>query len=604
MEDQAFIRNKSGSLTAVCCAVLVLIAGCSSSPKNSEPASSNPFSTNGTNNASAIKINKLRTFGDSYTDLAYTSPRAMTNWAVEVSSMANGLENYAIGGAKAASTSSIDFATQLNNWNTTNSAITDKDLTVVYFGYNDIGRGGTSDNFAAARAGYTEGVNRLIAGGATNGNNRMFVTLITDWSRTPGISDSLHSQVVTWNNFVASVANSNPNIIAVDLYTVFNRVQDKPSDFGLVNATDVDKERSYTDYLFFDTLHPGSKGQEIIARVFKHYLTRGWNWASTLDAGTSATNQLNQDLDNNLLKAFNQTATTSQGLRLVPLTTSNTDGRRSGRDSRVFNLNQTARNNLEESVANGVALDFAPANSGIWSQGRLGVALTQNAQSTRLTDIEDRYSTRFNSNATTLYWMQPYNNFLFSTQLSRLDHAFTQNGLDDLLNRSVTNDRSAHTWSLEGKLRYTYAFDGLALTPWASLSQQNHTLNGGLIQSLYTSDVQFSQTKTRDIYSGLGVDLQFSPIAIGQGRKLLIGAGLNHLQSLRREALTLGMTEQINPGVQMSETIDRSRVRKTQLSLNAVVAEHKGISYGASYAVDLQKPSETKAVRVTANIPF
>lgn len=594
--------------------VLMLVAGCSSSSKapDNYAAAPNPFSTSPTGSSDSVTINVLRAFGDSYTGEDYSRIYGTKNWTRELAGLVpiSKIENYAWGGAKAADGEENSFSIQLSRWEKSGSTPTDRDLAVVYFGYNDVGRNGKpADQFAASKAGYNNGIARLVAGGATSGNNRVFVTQIHDWSRNPGTNTgNTREQTHDWVSFVAGVANNNPNVIAVDLFTVFNRVMDNPERFGIVNVTDDDRARSKKDYLFFDSIHFGDRGQEMIARTYRHYLTRAWNWANALQAGAATATQIGQDVDNNIVLSLQQSKAsgTLASFRLVPLTTQQYS-QRDQLQRQVFDHHQIKKDNAAafgQPQATGLAFDIDSKSLGTGAGGRMGMAFTQNAQSMKLAATEDRHSTRFTSNAASMYWLQPYGNFLFSTQLSRFNHSFDQTGMDDLLARSVHNGRTASTWALESKLRYTFRAGTTAITPWMSISQQNHTLDAGVAQSLYTTDVHYARTSARDFLTGIGFDVQADPIELSGATRLYLGGGINHLQSAGSNLLTVGMREAIAPNVNIIETIPRERLRRTQLALNAQLELAKNFRMGAAYAVDLQKPGESQSIRVTAGLQF
>jgi len=605
LNEKKSIHRKIGRLEILSTATSVLLlTGCSSNPSNdAAPVTSSPFFTGAATNG-GIQVDTLRAFGDSYTDFGYTDPRAHKNWSRElvISGIAKNLENYAIGGATARTNSGNTFDNQITRWDANNSLINKQDLTVAYFGYNDIGRAGGS--LGQSKANYTNSVNSLIARGAANGNNRIFVTQIHDWSATPGISDTLRGRVVEWNNHVASIANSNPNVIAVDLFTVFERARNDPAAFGLANATDVDKERSYTDYLYFDSLHFGSKGQEIIARVYTHYLTRGWNWASALDAGGAATTQLNRDLDNSLL-AFgpDELRFADSSFRMLPLTTRQLFATTQD-PSRKFNTNNRSNFSNDWQLPLGLAFEGGSRPLNGVQQSRLGVALTHHTQTQNLAGLDGRSSTRFNSRAGTLYWMKPHAGFLFSTQLTRAAHKFDQTAKDDLINRVVSNARVGHTWSLEGKARYSHKWGEATWTPWVSLAQQSHTLNAGTSKSLYTTDISYAATKAVELNSTVGLDVQSGILQLKNGQRLVVAGSLHHTESLSRSALRIQMREQINPSAIMTEVISRPEIRKTQLGLNAQFQFSKELNLRADYSVDLQKPKSSQAISLMTAINF
>ena len=546
----------------------------------------------------------MRVFGDSYTDPDYTEPRGITNWAQAL--QANGTVEqthiYAIGGAKAASGEVRSFDRQIANWQSTNTPITERDLSVVYFGYNDIGRTGSTDNLGSAKAGYTDGIAQLVASGATDANNRIFVTQITDWSRNPGVSNSTQGQINNWNSFVAGVANQNPNIIAVDLRTVFDRVYADPGRFGFVNVTTQDKDRTAIDALYFDDLHFGSKGEELISRVFRHYLTRAWTWASTVNAGSDAAGQLNADIDKGLLNFRQQQLTNYKaGFSLIPLGSNTDNSLQTSSRGVVF----APFSNLEKSQdgPRGLAFNFSPNQTDAANSAAYGVALTQGNVSTLIASTEDRSNLRYSTRTASAYWMKPINNFLFSTQISQLNHDFSQHVADDLLSSQVANNRTASGWSMESKLRYNWrSANDSVFTPWVALAHQGTTLNPATLQTLYTTDVTFAASRASEQLASIGLDVDFAPFLFSGGKKVQLGGGINHLQSLHRDSIKVGMIEA--GGAQSSEIIQRGKVSRTQLALNAKMDVTKKITFTAGYTVELEQPRATQNVQLRANLQF
>ena len=177
--------------------------------------------------------------------------------------------------------------------------------------------------------------------GAADENRRLFVTQLHDWSKNPGVQDSTHDQVVAWNAYIAGIANSNPNIIAVDMYTAFERIFANPKAFGFNNVSTPDASRSAIDALFHDTTHFGTRGQTVIARVYEHYLTRGWEWSNTVAAGAESARRLGAEVDSGIL-AFNQRGTpTAAGFNLIPIGQTNAAAGHSVASNRFATLNNT-----------------------------------------------------------------------------------------------------------------------------------------------------------------------------------------------------------------------------------------------------------------------
>lgn len=576
-------------LTASAMACALVLAGCSSTP-NHFPVTPNPFSADGSGGSSDVRVNTLRAFGDSYTAEDYSQATGTTNWTRQLATMVpiNGIENFAVGGAKAQSGETFSFNNQISNWELRNSSPTSQDLTVVYFGYNDIGNGNSAANLAQARADYRQGVERLVNRGAASNNNRIFVTRIHDWSKNPGIDPNNAGAVKDWVNFVSDVANENPNVIAVDLYTVFNRVFENPSKFGFSNVTDANAARSSTDHLFYDAVHFGNKGQELIARTYRHYLTRAWNWANALKSGNAAATQLNQDITRNVLSLNNSAVLgANNNFRLVPLLSTNTTSN---------GTNPATKHSF------GLAFDVKTSNKNGLNDGRLGLALSSAAnQFDRINGEQLNASLRTQSTA--LYWMQPQGAFHYSAQLSNSQHRVGQSGHDELLVRSINNQRNGQTWTMEGAVRYTFTAGAAKFTPWAGINQQRSNLNAGKDQSLYTTDVQYSKISSNQVMGNVGVDFASQPIHVFNQTKLTWGGGIVHQQTLKQNKLQVSLKEDIYGDTTFQETLVNPRVNKTQLSLSTQADIRKSMRVSAAWTMDAADQQD-QTFNITTVFPF
>ncbi|HAX19763.1 MAG TPA: hypothetical protein DCY64_05715 [Hydrogenophaga sp.] len=586
-------------LTAAVVAALSLM-GCASSGGSVAP---NPFKIATSSGATQPHIGTLRVFGDSYSDIAFTNSQHTGNWVRELGARipTDVTLNYAIGGARAGYAGHREFNRQLDTMTLRGQdKVGDTDLTIVYLGHNDINRGGARDDLAHAKFGLTDGVNRLKAMGAANENRRLFVTQLHDWSKNPGVEDSTHNQVVAWNAFIAGVANSNPNIVAVDMYTAFERIFANPQAFGFNNVSTPDASRSAVDALFHDTTHFGTRGQTIIARVYEHYLTRGWEWSNSVAAGAESAQRLGAEVDSGIL-AFNLRGTpTAAGFNLIPIGQTSATDRHSVASNRFATLNDPHAN---ATVPTGVALDFTASNSLFKKNGRYGFAITQNDNAQQLHST-DRLLQRYSSKGSTFYWHQPVSSFLFTTQLSNLTLRVENNARDELLDRSFASTSVGNTWSFEQKIRRPMGNEWMSITPWASFSSQTHQLKPYVSQSLYTSDVSYSASRARDVFSGIGFDVQFAPLALQNGKTLTFSGGFSHTESLYRSALSIAMTEANQPGVPQRETIERAKFRSTLAGVNASLGVSKSLNFSASYAADLQKTKDTQRVSLLANLLF
>lgn len=577
----------------------LFLTGCASSSKDT--AVVNPF-TVGSGSDARPHIGTARIFGDSYTDINFTNSRKTGNWVRELTSRvpADVTRNYAIGGARAADANYKSFNRQIDTMERAGqNAIADSDLTIVYLGHNDINRAGSPDNLERARASYSQGVDRLIKMGANGDNRRVFLTQLHDWSRNPGIEDSTHDQVVAWNNYIANLANTNDNVIAVDMFTAFERVFKNPSAFGFNNVTTADSSRSAADALFHDSTHFGTRGQTIIARVYEHYLTRGWSWANTVSAGSASALRLGAEVDNGIL-AFNASQkAVPGGFNLIPIGVQSSSRFNPVAANRFATLGQSP----SYTTPSGLALDFTASTRAFSQPGRFGFAVTSQGNPQELSR-SDRQLQRYTSNASTFYWHQPAADFLFTTQVSNLRLRVENNAHDDLIGNALASTSAGSTWSFEQKIRRPMGGDSVRFTPWLSLTSQTHRLNGYNTPSLYTSDLTFRSTSTRDLLSGIGFDVQMLPVDLGFGRVLNLSGSVSHTESLRRGSVAVAVSEAARAGLVQRENIERDKLRSTILGFNASLDLNRQLNLSASYATDLQKAKSSQKVSLMANLRF
>jgi phospholipase/lecithinase/hemolysin len=569
-----------------------------SPPPASPFAVANPFAISGATSVDQVRVDDLRVFGDSYSQEGFAGTKTWTMVLRDEGTAAR-TEVYAVGGASASLGASNNFARQLDTFDAANRTIGNRDLTAVYFGYNDLSR-----ELTPARAGYEAGVDRLLAAGAADDDRRLFLTMLHDWSRNPGVTADRRARVNEFNSSIAGLANRNSNIIAVDLFTVFERVFERPGDFGLVDVTGVDPARSATDTLFFDPTHFGNRGQEIIASVYRHYLTRGWDWANSIAAGSGAAQRLSRDLDNGLLALGlddeaplgltslalgNGGVATPQGLVADPAGVS-LDGPSRAAFAATYGGSP---------AAGGIALDYRLARD-----QRFGVAVSR-YDSASDTDLSAaRLSQDQTSDGVAVYWQQEHGGVQSTTQFAFLQHQFTERAQDDLLGNSGVTEHAGRTWSLDQKLaRPTRASAG-TVTPWVSLSYQSHDLAPYEAKSLYTSNVRYSGATATDVLGAIGIDLAHDPIDLGRGRNLWLSGKAAYVASVYRDDVQVTMSEAALPGFSQQETIQRERVERFDLSLDAVLGLSPDLNLRAAYALAADRADEVQSLRFSLDYRF
>jgi len=521
------------------CAGLTL-AGCASS--GGSGGGSNPYIPSGGTNPAEVRVSSLMAFGDSYTDPAQGGA-AVVKWHDHLQNWGN-VQNraiYAVGGASAGDNGPYGayFSQQIDRWRAAGSNTAA--LTVLYFGYNDINNSGTQDAFAGATAGYTSGLDALISAGAASGNSRIFVTQIHDWGSVPDLASlGFTPQVQQWNNIVANVANQRTNVIAVDLFTAFNRVRSNPSAYGLVNVTDANASRAATDYLYFDSGHFGSKGHELIAKVYRHYLSRGWDWANSTAAGAAASQKLSADIDAGLVFGFADKHTNNQPVSFISLNNEATDF-----------------GHLGASSQQGLAMNFNLDSSGGWlSFDHAGLYLAKSSNGIDQLFYGDGGSASADSLLGGVYLTQ---NLFGAMGTTKLTTAKTRvdSSLSDFAIGGVKNQTNVSTLSLEQKVSKNFALasTGYQLSPWSSLTFRNYNLAGGSLESPYTTTVSYGDTEASALDATLGLRL-LSPEYSLSGSKVSFNLGVTQKSSLSADTIVVTSSEALLGSVASVEEVD------------------------------------------------
>lgn len=578
-------------------------AGPVTTPPVSEPSSpfsvANPFAIDGATSVNQVRVDDLRVFGDSYSVPSWQGNRS---WPAILRNggTARNVANYAIAGARAAAGANSAFGRQIDTWQASGSAIGNGDLTVAYFGYNDVG-----NDLEAARSGYRSGVDRLVSAGAASDGRRLFVTQIHDWSRNPSVDDGFAQGVRDWNSFVAGVANGNSRIVAVDLFTVFERIFQNPTAYGFTNVSTVDAANSDSDALFFDGFHFGDRGQDVIARVYRHYLTRGWDWANNIAAGENAAARLRQDLDSNrLVLQLAETGASSRrpGFAVFPIGSAGgdaglaDDARRGPVDPGRASF---AAAYGGRQAAGGIALAYRldPATT-------LGLAIARYDSSRGSGERAASLQHDDSSDGLALYWQRDGSGLSATTRFSYLEHAFADRLHDEILGQSGVSRHDGTSWSLDQRISRPVRAADATLIPWASLAYQQHDIAPYSAASLYTSDLRFGRASVSDVLGAVGLDIRRDPIELAAGRHLWLSAGMSMTTSLHRDDAEVEISEAAVPGVTQRETIQRDRVERFDLSLAATLGVFDALDLRAGYALAADRSEQRQQVRFSLDYRF
>jgi len=424
--------------------------------------------------------------------------------------------------------------------------------------------------------------------------------------------------VENWNAFIRNIANDNNRVVAVDLFTVFNRIYADPEEFGFTNVTTVDRDNSDTTALYFDATHFGNRGQDVIARVYRHYLTRAWDWSNNFTSASATTSRLNQDITNgsNGGLVLLDSDMSEQPLGFSSFTFGDLQPSGSG-TTLSFADDRAAMSALEAAAgrdpsrasfaeayskaptSGGIGLDYRPALN-----QRFGVAVARYDTSTDTLRPGTSLVQDQTSDAVSLYWQQAHAGFTATTQFAYLQHSYADRGYDADVGLQGTNNYTGDSWALDQQIARPWRAGNSIITPWASLGYQSHTLDPYTAKSLYTSDVSFSGATATDVTGAIGLDLRHDPIGLGRGRQLWLAAGAAYHTSLYRDVIEVEMKEASIAGVTQRETIERDRIERFDLSLDAVLGLSEALDLRAAYAFTTDRLDHDQAVRFSLAYRF
>ncbi|MFV0308486.1 MAG: SGNH/GDSL hydrolase family protein, partial [Desertimonas sp.] len=478
------------------------------------------------------------------------------------------------------------FKSQVDQWKSEAHVLRSNDLTIVYMGYNDV----ISDNKVwKSVQDYVGQVDELRQAGATKNGRRLFVTLVHDWGSVPKELASETSfgtsRTEQLNRRLANMVNYRDNVVAVDMFTVFERIVADPARYGFDNVTTADAAASDSTALYFDNSHFGARGQEIIAQVYNHYLTRGWDWSNTLAAGSAATEQLQSDISEGLALALN-----ARG-----------PGQRQGftsffvgdRDSAAFDswemdtsdptragfvqLTQSRRPDtglgMNYTMANGTNLGVVMSSYGA-DQGYANGATT-----TRLDSQSD---------AVSLYLDTSVAGLDLRSTVSFANNSYSHSSFDSLVGERNKASHDGRTVTLSQTASKAFRLGGSWLQPWVNITHTRQKIDGYTISNPYVSDLTYSGAEVNDTVGSLGLNVTGDRFALGRELGLTLTGGLSYTRSLRLDDYEVQVSEKALGGLNQSETIEREGYETFGLRLGSVLDMGEKLSLSADYALSKQ----------------
>lgn len=546
--------------------------------------------------SSPIDVRRLVLFGDSYSRLRR---KPFQNWAEQIRSdttdsvdLAN-ISGRAVSGATAVDVVRPDgtrnsFQSQLDAWFATSPRYSHRHLTAVYFGQNDVNR---YEDLAPSKAALASGVDQLIARGATAKGRRLYLPTIHDWERNPGQrNDGIDKRprVLDWNTGaggVTEVANARSGVVVVDLFTAFERVFANPKAYGFTNITSADPTVGADPaYLYDDTNHFGQRGQQLVAQVFRHYLTRAWDWSNTLAAGAETVQRLQQDLDAGLvLKLADEPGDAPFGLTAFAIG----NAAAMAEPAEAPDRHDIARAAFAEvyhrapEADGGVALNMA-----LGAGANLGFAISRYDESLRSGEGHG-YTSRAvaSSDAVSVYLDQDRAGFEFRTL------ALFSRDRRQLATHDAFFDQGAHTevdgatWSLGQTVAYPVQTGSAIWRPWAGLTHTVQRIDDLTLADPLVSDVTYAGTEVGETTGRIGLDVRLAPFAFSDRATLTLDAGVAYAHGIARDDYKAEIREAALQGYSHREAIDQPERRELSLKLGAGLDLGQHAELRAGYAV-------------------
>jgi len=200
-----------------------------------------------------------------------------TDYAYGFAFTGNGTSVFAFGPSDSLSVTINNIGQQITDYLATHPKITDKTLFVVWGGANDLLNATSTDDVIDAGINQAINIQRLIDAGAT----RFIIPNLPPLGLIPRLNGSpttsvpateaaeLFNEVLGGGIDVLRAFNSHKHVklAQLDVFALFNKIVADPAKYSLVNVTDSSQGIAVDPdtYLFWDDLHPTTRGHNILA---------------------------------------------------------------------------------------------------------------------------------------------------------------------------------------------------------------------------------------------------------------------------------------------------------------------------------------------------
>ena len=209
-----------------------------------------------------------------------------TNYAFGFATTGTGTSVFTFGPGNTLSVNIENIGQQITDYLATHPKINEKTLFVVWGGAIDVLYATSEDNVIDAGINQTLNIQRLIDAGATQFivPNLPPLGLVPRLNGSPTTSIPATEASVLYNAVLGSgvslLRDFNPwkhlHIAQLDVFSLFNKVVATPASYSLANVTASSQDMAVDPdtYLFWDDLHPTTRGHNILAVTSASILAR------------------------------------------------------------------------------------------------------------------------------------------------------------------------------------------------------------------------------------------------------------------------------------------------------------------------------------------
>ena len=223
-----------------------------------------------------------------------------TDYAYGLATNGNGTTLSTFGPSNAYSINVNNIGQQISDYLATSPTISNRTLFVVWGGANDLLSATSVDAVVTAAINQAINIQRLINAGATQFviPNLPPLGAVPELNGSPAASVPATAASVLYNQLLASALDilrdfnfgRRLQFVQLDVFTLFNKILASPSKYALTNVTGISQGISIVDpdtYLFWDDLHPTTRGHNILAVTAFGMLPRRESWG-ILDADSES----------------------------------------------------------------------------------------------------------------------------------------------------------------------------------------------------------------------------------------------------------------------------------------------------------------------------